>query len=118
MKINFRFSEPTIEGLKVTKSMVKVHKVQKKITGKNITPSVIEPAFGVGRIIYCLLEHSYYVREGDEQRAVLAIKPIVAPTKCSILPLSQNDQFTPTVQKLCKSFARRSVLERVLIQSR
>jgi glycyl-tRNA synthetase (class II) len=38
--------------------------------GENVTPSVIEPAFGVGRIIYCLLEHSYYTREGDEKRAV------------------------------------------------
>jgi glycyl-tRNA synthetase len=105
--------EPVIEGLKVTKAMVKVQKVQKKITGQNITPSVIEPAFGVGRIIYCLLEHSYYVREGDEQRAVLAIKPIVAPTKCSILPLSQNAQFTPTVQKLTKLLTSRGVSIRV-----
>lgn len=37
---------------------------------RSYTPSVIEPSFGLGRIIYCILEHSYYVRPSDEQRAV------------------------------------------------
>ncbi len=83
--------------------MVKLQKVQKKITGRNVMPSVIEPAFGIGRIVYCLLEHAYYVRQSDEHRAVLAIKPLVAPIKCCILPISQHVQFTPTIHKLCKS---------------
>jgi len=33
-------------------------------------PAVIEPSFGIGRILYGLLEHSYWVREDDEQRGV------------------------------------------------
>lgn len=31
---------------------------------RNFTPSVIEPSFGVGRILYCLFEHAFYAREG------------------------------------------------------
>lgn len=54
----------------ITKDMVKISKETKTENGKNITPSVIEPSFGIGRIIYCLFEHSYYAREGDEQRTV------------------------------------------------
>ncbi len=34
-----------------------------KVTGKTYTPSVIEPSFGIGRIMYCMFEHSYYTRE-------------------------------------------------------
>ena len=37
---------------------------------RKFTPSVIEPSFGIGRIIYSLLEHNFAVREGDEQRTV------------------------------------------------
>lgn len=39
--------------------------------GKNIIPAVIEPSFGIGRILYSVLEHCYAVREHDEQRAVI-----------------------------------------------
>ena len=31
---------------------------------------MIEPSFGIGRIMYSVLEHNYHVREGDENRGV------------------------------------------------
>ncbi len=37
---------------------------------EEITPSVIEPSFGVGRIMYSIFEHNFRMREGDEQRTV------------------------------------------------
>jgi hypothetical protein len=55
------------------------------------TPSVIEPSFGIGRVLYALLEHSFYVREGDEQRGVFGFNAAVAPVKCGVFPLSSND---------------------------
>lgn len=39
-------------------------------TVEEYVPSVIEPSFGVGRIMYALFEHNFRVREGDEQRTV------------------------------------------------
>ena len=63
------------------------------IYGKNlqeIIPNVIEPSFGIGRIMYALFEHNFRMREGDEQRTYLALPPLIAPLKCSVLPLSNN----------------------------
>lgn len=37
---------------------------------RRFIPSVIEPSFGIGRILYCMFEHSYYMREGSEEKAV------------------------------------------------
>jgi glycyl-tRNA synthetase len=54
----------------VTASMLEIKRERKKLAGRNFTPSVIEPSFGIGRIIYCVFEHSYYTREGDDTRAV------------------------------------------------
>lgn len=54
----------------MTSSMLEIKRERKKLAGRNFTPSVIEPSFGIGRIIYCVFEHSYYTREGDETRAV------------------------------------------------
>ena len=58
-------------------------------------PSVIEPSFGIGRVMYSLLEHSYWTRSGDEQRAVLSLPACVAPTKVLLAPLSPHDSFRP-----------------------
>lgn len=62
-----------------------------KISGRNYIPNVIEPSFGIGRILYSILEQSYWVRRDDsgknEKRAVFSLAPIVAPQKVAILPL-------------------------------
>jgi glycyl-tRNA synthetase (class II) len=34
------------------------------------TPAVIEPAFGIGRIMYTMLEHNFKIRPEDERRKV------------------------------------------------
>ncbi len=63
-------------------------------------PNVIEPSFGIGRIIYSLLEHSFWNRQEDENRCVLSLPPVIAPWKAMILPLSSNQVFDPIVQEL------------------
>eukprot|EP01120_Amphizonella_sp_Union-15-10_P003314 TRINITY_DN13737_c0_g1_i1.p1 TRINITY_DN13737_c0_g1~~TRINITY_DN13737_c0_g1_i1.p1 ORF type:complete len:207 (-),score=36.57 TRINITY_DN13737_c0_g1_i1:25-645(-) len=102
-----------IEGLKVTNEMLKLEKTRKQVNGYNLVPSVIEPSFGIGRIIYCLLEHAYWVREGDEQRAVLSLSPIIAPIKCSILPLISNEQLYPKVIQLAKLLTDQGVSNKI-----
>ncbi len=63
-------------------------------------PSVIEPSFGIGRIMYSLLEHAYWSRSGDEQRGVLSLPACVAPTKVLLAPLSPHDSFRPLLVQL------------------
>jgi hypothetical protein len=101
------------------------------LTLKCITPHVIEPSFGIGRIIYCILEHAYVVREAekrdnesreDEKRAFLALSPIIAPQrffffphkmhpiittfsllKVSVLPLVQSPELLQFTAEIVKS---------------
>ena len=40
---------------------------------REYTPNVIEPSFGLGRILYFLLEHSFWSREQDVERGVRLI---------------------------------------------
>jgi hypothetical protein len=37
---------------------------------REFVPNVIEPSFGIGRILYTLLEHSYWARKDDVDRGV------------------------------------------------
>ena len=72
----------------------------KTVSEMKFTPSVIEPSYGVGRILYAVLEHSFSQRMGDEQRCVMSFKPCVAPIKVGIFPLTNFAGFTPLVGRL------------------
>ena len=47
---------------------------------------------------YSIFEHNFRQRVGDEQRTYLSLPPIIAPYKCSVLPLSDKPDFAPFVQ--------------------
>lgn len=68
----------------------------------DVIPSVIEPSFGVGRILYAILEHNFNIREGDERRNWLSLPPGIAPISCSVLPLSSDPRFDPHLNTIGK----------------
>ena len=76
------------------------------------TPPVIEPSFGIGRVLYSFLEHSFDIRNKDKQRAYLKFKQWIAPTKVALLPLSKNAAFDFLVQKARGDFMKNSVSAR------
>ncbi|CAH8620696.1 unnamed protein product [Dicrocoelium dendriticum] len=94
-------------------SMVDIKEFDDKIHVEEFTPNVIEPSFGIGRILYVLFEHSFRIRDGDEQRTYLSVPPILAPYKCSVLPLSSHPSFTPFVAQLSTALTRLGVTHRV-----
>ncbi|KAM4028610.1 LOW QUALITY PROTEIN: glycine--tRNA ligase [Anomaloglossus baeobatrachus] len=97
----------------LTKDMVSVKKYQKTIHVEEIVPNVIEPSFGLGRIMYTVFEHTFQIRQGDEQRTYFSFPAIVAPYKCSVLPLSQNQEFIPFVKELSEALTRNGVSHKV-----
>jgi glycyl-tRNA synthetase len=94
-------------------NMFRIKRYQKTVHVVDVTPSVIEPSFGVGRILYAILEHSFGVREGDDQRVWLSLPPIVAPVSCSVLPLSGNEEFTPFVHRIAKDLKSRGISHKI-----
>ncbi|GMH62971.1 hypothetical protein TrRE_jg13483, partial [Triparma retinervis] len=103
----------TIQGFEVTKSMFTYQRKTKKVQERKFTPSVIEPSFGIGRILYSLLEHSFDVRKDDEQRTFLKFKPAVAPVKCIVLPLQKDKCFVPLVEEIKGSLMSRNLATKV-----
>lgn len=90
------------QSFTLKKDHVDVKKYQKTVHVEEIIPSVIEPSFGIGRIMYAVFEHNFKIREGDEQRTFLSLPALVAPYKCSVLPLTNNPDFGPYISSLCK----------------
>ncbi|XP_023263686.1 glycine--tRNA ligase-like [Seriola lalandi dorsalis] len=98
---------------RLTKDMVSVKRFQKTLHVEEIVPNVIEPSFGIGRIMYSIFEHSFRIRQGDEQRTYFSFPATVAPYKCSILPLSQNQEFVPFVCQLSEAMTKNGVSHKV-----
>ncbi|KAF2240318.1 glycyl-tRNA synthetase-like protein [Trematosphaeria pertusa] len=86
--------------VEVPKELISIEKRTRVENVREYTPNVIEPSFGIGRIVYALCEHTYWTREQDEARGVLSFPPTVAPTKVLIVPLSSHADFKPFVRKL------------------
>lgn len=62
---------------------------KKKEHQRVFTPSVIEPSFGIGLIIYCLFEHSFYTRPSkadDEQLNVFLFLLLLLPSNALSSP--------------------------------
>lgn len=87
-------------SVELPQDLLKIQKVTQVQTVREYTPNVIEPSFGIGRILYCLLEQVYWHRPQDVARAVLSLPLAVAPTKVLIVPLSAQAQFAPITRKL------------------
>jgi glycyl-tRNA synthetase len=69
---------------------------KEKQTTTTFMPGVVEPSFGIDRILFASLEHAYYARpkdasdDGKQTRGVLSFPACVAPYKLTILPLEQR----------------------------
>jgi glycyl-tRNA synthetase len=58
-----------------------------------IIPHVIEPSYGIDRIVYALLESSFYEEQvGKEKRNVLRLKREIAPVKAAVFPLLNREE--------------------------
>lgn len=104
------------KAVKITKNMVSISKEKKKEHQRVFTPSVIEPSFGIGRIIYCLFEHSFYMRPskgGDEQLNVFSFPSLVAPIKCTVFPLVQNQQYEEVAKHISKALTAAGISHKI-----
>jgi len=69
---------------------------KEKVTTTTFMPGVVEPSFGIDRILTATLEHAYYARPKDPNaedkqiRGVLAFPAAIAPYKLTLLPQDQR----------------------------
>lgn len=97
------------------KELINIEKRTRVENTREYTPNVIEPSFGIGRILYSLMEQNYWVRPGDEEgaRGVLSFPPVVAPTKVLLVPLSSHADFGPLVSRLSLKLRKMGISSRV-----
>ena len=86
--------------------------------GENIIPHVIEPSFGIDRIMYSVLEHSYFEEEAgkeegieeEEKRIVLRLPPEVAPVQAAVLPLLSREELIKPGNEIVAALRKAGIL--------
>ena len=82
------------ETIKVSNEFFEVKEIEEEIHGEKVVPHVIEPSFGLDRIAYTILEHSFDKDTVDgEERKVLRLKRWMSPVQVAVLPLLSKDEF-------------------------
>jgi glycyl-tRNA synthetase len=87
--------------------------VTETVQGERYTPHVVEPSFGIDRLMVAVLEHSYVetasspMKESDKDEdgdggpyRVMRFLPSVAPIKCGVFPLLPKDNLPELALKL------------------
>lgn len=111
--INIEHSSLPNGGVDLDQDLIEIFKRIRIENTREYTPNVIEPSFGIGRIMYSVLEHVYWHRAGDVARGVLSLPLSVAPTKVLIVPLSSDVDFVPFIRKLSSDLRSFGVSNRV-----
>ncbi len=89
------------ERIDIDRALVSFEEVEEEVRGEEVVPHVIEPSFGIDRILYSILDHSYYEEEIDgEKRAVLRLKPQVAPVEVAVLPLMDRSELVGPAKEI------------------
>ncbi|POS87162.1 glycyl-tRNA synthetase, partial [Erysiphe pulchra] len=115
-KIRIDVEAVNSNGVELSKDLISIERRKRIENTREYTPNVIEPSFGIGRILYALLEHNYWTRGdegGDEARHVLSFPPIVAPTKVLIVPLSSHISFKPLIKQISSELRVLGVSSRI-----
>ncbi|MCA1814238.1 MAG: glycine--tRNA ligase, partial [Halobacteriales archaeon] len=97
-------------SVRVPADMWRVERVKEKVAGEYVTPHVIEPSYGVDRILYCLLEASFQRGTGARDWVTLTLPPALAPVSVGVFPLMGKDQMDTTAANLEEDLRRSGVM--------
>ena len=83
-----------IDGTPITVEKEHVKRLQRTetVTGEWFIPHVVEPAFGIDRIIWHILDHAYQeTTKQDEIYTLMKLSPNIVPVDYAVFPLFEKD---------------------------
>jgi glycyl-tRNA synthetase len=89
--------EIEVNGFKVPTEAVVIEEVEERESGRKVIPHVVEPSFGVERLLYVVME--YGLKE-KEDRLILSIPPRLSPFKIAIFPLVNDERLEGMAKRI------------------
>ena len=79
------------KSFEILEEHVNFEDIQEEIKGEKITPHVIEPSFGIDRILYSVLLHSFHSSKGEGDKNYFKLSKSIAPIQIGVFPLMGNN---------------------------
>jgi glycyl-tRNA synthetase len=95
--------------IRLTAQHLDITETDVEVTGRYFIPHVVEPSFGVDRIVYATLEYAYS-KEGKRTR--LALPRDVAPIKVMVFPLVTRNRLPDTAMKVYRTLLNEGIVVR------
>jgi glycyl-tRNA synthetase len=86
-------------AFKILPEHVKIVNKATEETGRRFLPHVVEPSFGIDRLVYVALECAYTKRDA---RTVLSLPRDLAPVQVGVYPLVTKDGLAEKAKELCE----------------
>ncbi len=80
------------ETFEIQSEHITFEDVEEEIKGKKIIPHVIEPSFGIDRILYSVLLHSFHKAENEEDKDYFKLANSIAPIQVGVFPLMNKNE--------------------------
>ena len=73
------------------------------VNGRRFFPHVLEPSFGIDRILYCVLEQSYTC---EGKRRFLKLRADLAPFQLGVFPLMPKEELSQKAQQIYQTLKK------------
>jgi glycyl-tRNA synthetase len=81
-------------------------------TNEKFIPHVIEPTFGLSRLLITILINAYHEEEvNGKKRTVLKLKPSLSPVKVAVFPLQKDEKLKTKASELLNDLKKTYVCE-------
>ncbi len=113
-----QISEPIIveidnEIIEIPSHCYEIEEVTETVPGEKFIPHVIEPSYGIDRILYCLLEHNYHEEiKNDEEYRKLSLPASMAPVTVGVFPLINDEHLIKEAKSIDKTLRDHGVFTR------
>lgn len=91
----------------LTPDLVDFQEVEETVRGEKIFPHVIEPSFGIDRIIYSVLLHCYHQ---EDDRTILKLPADMAPVEVNVLPLLNKEELMTVAHEIKNKLRKNGVI--------
>ena len=84
----------------LNKDLIDIEEESLSINYQEYFPHIIEPSFGIDRLIYAVLEQNFWAREKDPNRVVLSLPSFLTPYDIAVFQLSKNEKLNNKVTEI------------------
>jgi len=106
--ISIEIDDKTIE---IPSDCYEIKKLKEKVFGEKFVPHVIEPSYGIDRILYFVLEHNYIeTKKNKEDYTILKLCPVIAPIKVGVFPLTGDKSLIEIAKEIDYNFRNKGIL--------